>query len=161
MRAGSEHRKDSRTAGQHKHTKPDLNSIPEPREGANRSNIESGQTIHQLAVFSSSTGCFRMTASCPVMRRPRARSTLAPRASLFILSVFSAVGTKRWLCRGLFSSRSRPSPNWWMADSLGSPLGREPMVRTELTDGLPLTEEKRLEARFYGFILIRDHSASI
>lgn len=61
------------------------------------------------ADFSFRIGLRRMTASWLVMRRPRARSTLAPRASLFRLSVFSDVGTKRWSCSGLFSRRSRPS----------------------------------------------------
>lgn len=102
---------------------------------------------HQT-VFSLSTG-FRITASCPVMRRPRARSTLAPRASLFMLSVFSSVGTKRCFWRGLFSRRSRPSPRWWMSVSLGSPLGRLAAVRSEgAIEGDPLTEENLLEARF-------------
>lgn len=106
-------------------------------------------SVSQLALFSLRIG-FRMTASWPVMRRPRARSTFAPRASLFILSVFSAVGTKRCFWRGLFSKRSKPSPRWWISVSLGSPLGKLAAVRSEgAIEGVPLTVENLLEVRFY------------
>ena len=91
----------------------------------------------------------RITASWPVILRPRARSTFAPRASLFKLSDFSAVGTNRCLVSGLFSRRSKPSWRWEMSAIRGSPLGRLPFVRSDAaSEGLPLTVENRLEARF-------------
>lgn len=52
---------------------------------------------------------FGMTASCPVIRLPSARSTFAPRASLERSSALRGVGTNRWSWRRLFSSLSRPS----------------------------------------------------
>ena len=90
---------------------------------------------------------FRITASWLVIRRPRARSTLAPRASLPMLSVFSAVGTKRCCVRGLFSRRSRPSRRLRTSAMRGSPLAMLPF--DEAIEGAPLTVENRLEARFY------------
>jgi len=91
----------------------------------------------------------RMTASWPVILRPKARSTFAPRASLFRLSDFSAVGTNRCWVRGLFSRRSRPSCKWEMSAILGSPLGRLLFVRSEAaSEGLPLMVENRFEFRF-------------
>lgn len=92
----------------------------------------------------------RMTASWPVILRPRARSTFAPRASLFRLSDFSAVGTNRCLVSGLFSRRSNPSWRWEMSAIRGSPLGR-----SEASEGLPLTVENRLELRFCGRLAMR------
>lgn len=73
------------------------------------------QRNHAFAVaapdFSDMTAVFffRMTASWPVMRRPRARSNFAPRASLERSSALRGVGTNRWSCRRLFSSLLRPS----------------------------------------------------
>ena len=89
-----------------------------------------------------------MTASWPVILRPRARSTLAPSASLLRLSVFSVLGTNRCFVRGLFSKRSRPSRRLLYSVTLGSPLGRLPVVRSEAIEGLPLTVENLFEARF-------------
>lgn len=109
-------------------------------------NIPAGN--NQEEVFSLRDG-LRITASWLVIRRPSARSTLAPRASLLRLSDFSVVGTNLCAWRGLFSRRSRPSPRWVMSRVLGSPLGRLPVVRSEVaSEGLPLMVEKRLELRF-------------
>lgn len=103
----------------------------------------------EAAAFSFIAGFARMTASWPVILRPRARSTLAPRASLLRLSVFSVLGINRCFVRGLFSKRSRPSRRLLYSVTLGSPLGRLPVVRSEAIEGLPLTVENLFEARFY------------
>lgn len=103
----------------------------------------------EAAAFSFIAGFARMTASWPVILRPRARSTLAPKASLLRLSVFSVLGINRCFVRGLFSKRSRPSRRLLYSVTLGSPLGRLPVVRSEAIEGLPLTVENLFEARFY------------
>lgn len=111
---------------------------------------------HDVVVVSLSRAFFslkdeafgRMTASWLVILRPRARSTLAPSASLFRLSAFSGVGTNRCFARGLFSKRSMPSEYSLISAIRGSALDRLEMVLSEgARDGVLLMVEKRLELR--------------
>ena len=63
----------------------------------------------------------RKVASWSVILLPRARSTLAPRASLLRLSVFSGVGAYRCCCRRFCSRRSKPCPHSLISCMRGSP----------------------------------------
>ena len=86
-----------------------------------------------------------MSASWLPMRRPSARSTLAPRAILERCSLFSELGEYRCCCRRLLSKRSSPLANSlmsWLEESA------EEAVVCDANEGTPLMVEKRLEARF-------------
>ena len=93
----------------------------------------------------------RNVASWSVIRRPSARSTLAPRASLLRLSLFSGVGWYRCCWRRLLSSRSKPVDHSLISWRRGSWLEVEVVVVMVLSEaameGTPLYVEKRFEVR--------------
>lgn len=78
------------------------------------------------------------------MRLLRARSTLAPKLTLLMVSFFCSVGTNLCSARGLFSSRSRPCDRFLISCM---PVSVE-AVETLLKDGEALYVLKRTEARF-------------
>jgi hypothetical protein len=89
-------------------------------------------TVHAYASTFFSLNVFGLkTASWPDMRRPRARSSFAPSASLLMSSVFSLV--KAYLCctRRLSSRRSKPAFHDLMSCALGSPEVDEAWERCE------------------------------
>ena len=91
-------------------------------------------------------------ASWSVILRPSARSTLAPKASLLRLSVFSGVGWYRCCCRRFCSRRSNPCVHSLISCIRGSLFDDEDALVCEVLseaarDGTPLKVEKRLDVR--------------
>lgn len=76
--------------------------------------------VYAWTFFSLST-LGRKTASWLDMRRERARSSFAPRASLLMSSVFSLVSLYRCWTMRLSSSRLKPAFHVLMSCDLGSP----------------------------------------
>lgn len=95
----------------------------------------------------------RKTASCPLMRRPRARSNFAPRANLLMSSLLSLLIMYRCDASRLSSRRSNPAFHDLISCALGSPAVDEAADRCEgaiegVRVGVALYVERRVEARF-------------
>lgn len=89
-----------------------------------------GLAVYALSFFSLMT-FGRKTASWPDIRRPSARSSFAPRASLLMSSVFSLLSMYRWEARRLSSRRSKPAFHDLISWALGSPDVDEAAERCE------------------------------
>ena len=102
------------------------------------------------AAFSLS-GLSFIVASWSVIRRPSARSTFAPSASLLKLSVFSCVGAYRCCCKRSCSKRSKPCVHSLISATRGSLVAVLPIVLVVVSEAAvdeALKVEKRLEVRF-------------
>lgn len=108
--------------------------------------------LYASSSFFSLSPFGRKTASWPDMRRPSARSSLAPSANLLISSVFWSLRAYRCWTRRLSSRRSKPAFHVLMSCDLRSPAVEEATERCEgaiegVRVGAALYEDMRVEAR--------------